>query len=43
MKSLWHQKENCFHSVFENVALCAHSSGCFKVKKTLCETNNVLQ
>lgn len=46
MKSLRQQKKNGFHFVFENVsfvALCAHSSHCFKVQNnTLCETNNVL-
>lgn len=46
MKSSRQQKQNSFHFVFENVsyvALCAHSSDCFKVQNnTLCETNDVL-
>lgn len=46
MKSSRQQKQNSFHFVFENVsyvALCAHSSDCFKVQNnTLCETNKVL-
>lgn len=44
MKSMWHEKANRFHYVFENVALSARSSCCVKVQSnTVCETSDVLQ